>query len=113
VLAVTAVDKAGNVYRRAGRGAHVDLAAPGVDIWTAASVKGARPKTGTSFAAPFVSAAAAADLAADPTLSADALVAKLTASAKDLGAPGHDEIYGHGLVQAGPSCLAVAEEAGP
>jgi hypothetical protein len=103
-LAVTAIDRDGNVYRRAGQGPHVDLAAPGVEIWTAASVKGAKPKTGTSFAAPFVSAAAAAHLAADPQLSAEGLIGLLTASAKDLGDPGHDEIYGHGLVQAGPAC---------
>ncbi len=104
VVAVTAVDRNGDVYRRAGRGEHVDLAAPGVEIWTAASVKGARPKTGTSFAAPFVSAAAAALLAADPQMSAKDLIARLTSSAKDLGDPGFDEVYGHGLVQAGPSC---------
>ncbi|MGL4239155.1 S8 family serine peptidase [Tabrizicola sp.] len=106
VVAVTAVDRNGSVYRRAGRGAHVDLAAPGVEIWTAASIKGAKPKTGTSFAAPFVSAAAAAKLASDPQLSAEELIAWLTASATDLGDPGHDEVYGHGLVQAGPSCIA-------
>ena len=33
-----AVDGRGNAYRRAGRGAHIDLAAPGVDVWTAASI---------------------------------------------------------------------------
>ncbi len=113
VVAVTAVDKTGTVYRRAGRGPHVDLAAPGVGVWTAASVKGARPKTGTSFAAPFVSAAAAAYLAADAQLSAEDLIARLTASAKDLGAPGYDDIYGHGLVQAGPSCLAEPAQKAP
>ncbi len=106
VVAVTAVDRTGAVYRRAGRGAHVDLAAPGVDVWTAASIKGARPKTGTSFAAPFVSAAAAASLAADPQLSAKDLIGRLTATARDLGTPGRDETYGHGLIQTGPACLA-------
>ncbi|MGL5010994.1 MAG: S8 family serine peptidase, partial [Paracoccaceae bacterium] len=78
VVAVTAVDRNGTVYRRAGQGAHVDLAAPGVEIWTAASVKGARPKTGTSFAAPFVSAAAAAQLAANPELTANEVIQLLT-----------------------------------
>ncbi|OYZ92093.1 MAG: hypothetical protein B7X99_16015 [Rhizobiales bacterium 17-65-6] len=105
VLAVTAVDANGTVYRRAGQGPHVDLAAPGVDIWTAASIKGARPKTGTSFAAPFVSAAAAAILAAEPDLTAAEVIARLTASAKDLGDPGPDAVYGYGLVQASPICL--------
>ena len=35
VIAVTAVDQNLNVYRRATQGAYVDLAAPGVNIWTA------------------------------------------------------------------------------
>ncbi len=113
VVAVTAVDRNGAVYRRAGQGAHVALAAPGVEIWTAASIKGARPKTGTSFAAPFVSAAAAAYLAADPQLAANDLIAQLTATARDLGTPGYDEIYGHGLIQAGPPCLAGKIEVEP
>jgi subtilisin family serine protease len=104
VLAVTAVDRNGTVYRRAGQGPHVSLAAPGVEVWTAASVSGARPKTGTSFATPFVTAAAAAILAKDPTLLRDELAARLTATARDLGDAGFDEVYGHGLVQAGQAC---------
>jgi minor extracellular protease Epr len=113
VIAVTAIDKTGTVYRRAGQGEHVDLAAPGVDIWTAASIKGARPKTGTSFAAPFVSATAAAYLAAEPMLTTDELVLRLTSTAKDLGEPGQDTVYGHGLVQAGPACLKGNEADAP
>ena len=68
VIAVTAVDRSGTIYRRAIRGAHVDLAAQGVEVWTAASVKGARWKTGTSFAAPYVTAAVALWLQHDPML---------------------------------------------
>ena len=41
-LAVTAVDRRGQVYRRANRGDHIDLAAPGVNLWTAASISGVR-----------------------------------------------------------------------
>ncbi|MGL4238648.1 S8 family serine peptidase, partial [Tabrizicola sp.] len=113
VVAVTAVDRNGTVYRRAGQGAHVDLAAPGVEIWTAASVKGARPKTGTSFAAPFVSAAAAAQLAANPELTANEVIQRLTGSARDLGDAGFDEVYGYGLVQAAPSCMGSGPVAAP
>jgi hypothetical protein len=112
VLAVTAVDRSGTVYRRAGQGAHVDLAAPGVEVWTAASVRGARPKTGTSFAAPFVSAAAAAVLAAEPDLTLAEVEARLTSTARDLGDPGQDPVYGHGLVQAVPACSQPAGPAG-
>jgi subtilisin family serine protease len=104
VIAVTAVDAADTVYRRAGQGPHVDLAAPGVEVWTAASVSGARPKTGTSFAAPFVTAAAAAALDLNPDLDAAALIGDLATAARDLGDPGRDDVYGFGLVQAKQSC---------
>ena len=57
VIAVTAVDSRDAPYRRAQQGPHVELAAPGVQVWTAASVAGGRRRNGTSFAAPFVSAA--------------------------------------------------------
>lgn len=104
VIAVTAVDAGDQVYRRAVRGPHVDLAAPGVDVWTAASVSGARPKTGTSFAAPFVTAAVAAELTVRPDLDPAALTASLVGAARDLGEPGRDDVYGHGLVQARQPC---------
>lgn len=104
VIAVTAVDRQGRVYRRAGRGPHIDLAAPGVDVWTAASVSGARTKTGTSYAAPFVSAAAALLLQAEPTLTADDVRTRLLGSARDLGEQGRDEIYGQGLLTPPGGC---------
>lgn len=104
VIAVTAVDASDKVYRRAGQGPHVDLAAPGVEVWTAASISGAKAKTGTSFAAPFVTAAAAAALDLQPDLDAKTLIAELATSARDLGDPGRDDVYGFGLVQARQTC---------
>lgn len=108
VIAVTAVDRGGTVYRRAIRGAHVELAAPGVEVWTAASVKGARWKTGTSFAAPYVTAAVALWLQHDPMLTPEEIRARLTASAGDLGPNGLDEIYGHGVLNLGGNCPGQA-----
>lgn len=104
VLAVTAVDRRGQVYRRANRGDHIDLAAPGVNVWTAASISGARTKTGTSYAAPFVTAAAALLWSRDPSLTADRLRDLLRGSARDLGPEGRDAIFGEGLVAAPPPC---------
>lgn len=104
VMAVTAVDRRGNVYRRANRGAHIDLAAPGVDVWTAASISGARTKTGTSYAAPFVTAAAALMLQRDPALSAEQVTERLRSGARDLGPAGPDHVFGQGLVAAPPPC---------
>jgi subtilisin family serine protease len=104
VLAVTAVDRSGAVYRRAVRGPHVDLAAPGVNVWTAASVSGARWKTGTSFATPFVSAAAAILREARPELTALEVGEELRRLATDLGDPGPDPVYGAGLLNIGSLC---------
>lgn len=104
VIAVTAVDKARNPYRRAVRGDHIDIAAPGVGVWTAASISGARQKTGTSFAAPFVTAAVSVLLSARPDLSPDALKAELMRSAEDIGKPGKDAVYGWGLLNARALC---------
>lgn len=105
VIAVTAVDRDGNVYRRAVRGEHVDLAAPGVNVWTAASISGARHKTGTSFAVPFVSAAAAILRDIRPDLSATEVAETLRANAVDLGDSGPDAVFGAGLLNLDASCL--------
>lgn len=104
VLAVTAVDRRGQVYRRANRGDHIDLAAPGVNVWTAASISGARTKTGTSYAAPFVTAAAALIWQRDPSLSAAQLRDMLRNAARDLGPDGRDAIFGAGLIAPPPPC---------
>lgn len=104
VIAVTAVDADARIYRRAQDGDHVDLAAPGVDVWTAASISGLRPKTGTSFAVPFVTAALARLKADAPDLMADDLRARLAATARDLGTPGRDPVFGDGLLSAAGLC---------
>jgi hypothetical protein len=104
VIAVTAVDTARNPYRRAVRGDHIDIAAPGVGVWTAASISGARQKSGTSFAAPFVTAAVSILLAEKPGLSPQEVEAELMKSAEDMGKPGKDAIYGWGLLNARALC---------
>ncbi|WP_434055897.1 MAG: S8 family serine peptidase [Roseibium sp.] len=104
VLAVTAVDRNKRVYRRANRGDYVDLAAPGVNIWTAASIKGAKWRSGTSFAVPFVSAAAAIARAEHPQRTPGEIYDLLRSNALDLGDAGHDPVYGHGLLQADGLC---------
>ena len=104
VIGVTAIDRRGRIYRSAQRGAEVDLAAPGSGLLLATSVSGAKEKTGTSFAVPFATAAAALALAADPTLSGDAVQAMLTGTARDLGEAGQDHVFGHGVLQAAMLC---------
>lgn len=91
VIAVTAVDSETVIYDKASHGDYIEFAAPGVDVWTA-SARGGRYVSGTSFAVPFVSAAV---LLAEPS--------RLQELARDLGDPGRDPVYGHGLVQY-PGC---------
>lgn len=104
VLAVTAVDRNKRVYRRANRGGYIDLAAPGVNVWTAASIRGAKWKTGTSFAVPFATAAVALVRARHPEKSPEEVFQKLKSTASDLGETGHDPVYGSGLLQANNLC---------
>ncbi len=104
VIAVTAVTSDLRNYRHANRGNHIDVAAPGVDIWTA--VPGAREgyHSGTSFAAPFVTGVLA--VLPREKLSAPKEEIFTGLSFLDLGAPGRDPVYGRGLLIAPPTCAA-------
>lgn len=107
VIAVTAVDRARQAYRRAVRGDHIDIAAPGVGVWTAASVTGARQQTGTSFAAPFVTATVAVLLSAEPDMALKELEARLAGLVEDLGEPGRDTVFGWGLLNVRGLCSPI------
>jgi hypothetical protein len=104
VIGVTAVDRDGRIYRRAGRGDHVDLAALGVDVLVAEGAAYA-PQTGTSFAAPFVSAALAASLPSPDAAQAASALDALRRQALDVGPPGRDPVFGDGVYRL-PEALA-------
>jgi subtilisin family serine protease len=99
VFAVTGVDARSRVLPEAGRGLHVDFAAPGSDM-AAAAPDGYATVRGTSFAAPVVAGLIARRMSLpDPAQAARAADA-LAREAIDLGARGPDKIYGRGLVGA-------------
>lgn len=103
VLAVTAVDAAGQVYANAVRGTHIGYAAPGVDVL----IEDGGLSTyvsGTSVAAPFVTARLAADPGIRRTKSAADARAILDLSVRDLGQAGRDPVYGAGLVHMDEPC---------
>jgi subtilisin family serine protease len=104
VMAVTAVDASLQPYGSANRGGYIDLAAPGVDVWSARQGQGGRYNTGTSFAAPFVSAAAALALSQAPDAAPDSIRRSLQQGARDLGSPGRDNTFGWGLLQPPDGC---------
>lgn len=108
VLAVTAVDSRLRPYRKAVRGAHMDVAAPGVDILVRGGQR-AQILSGTSAAVPFVTAALAADRGLG-LASPENARRRLAEGARDLGAPGWDETFGLGLIAAPKGC-AVSPDA--
>jgi hypothetical protein len=96
VVAVTAVDDGGQVFRLANRGEYLDLAAPGVRMLHARAGGGYTASSGTSFAVPFAATAAARLRHLQP---GQDVLSILIESAQDLGPPGRDEIYGYGLLR--------------
>ena len=110
VIAVTAVDKNLRGYIQANHGDYIDLAAPGVGIWTALPGALEGYQSGTSFAAPHVTAILAAvhdrvqDKSKEGFLRAVAV--------RDLGQVGRDRIYGRGLVIAPNKCASGEEPNG-
>jgi subtilisin family serine protease len=111
VIAVTAVDRNLAPYVYASRGKHIDVAAPGVDVWTAMPNRKEGPQTGTSFAVPFVTSVVALSYRpeertshADPLAPKRQALALLQQNIKAIGGRGHTQIFGAGLVQAPSHC---------
>lgn len=93
VIAVTAVDKNQRIYRWANRGDYIDFAALGVAVFTARSSGDFGNETGTSMAAPLVTAAVAC------TTKNVSAIEQLKKYALDLGAAGRDPVFGDGLLR--------------
>lgn len=106
VVAVTAISKEQKHYPYASRGRHIDVAAPGVDIWTAVPSAQEGYHSGTSFAAPYVTAILATALKTATNRQKDHLLN--AANIVDLGPPGRDPIYGRGLLLASENCASPA-----
>lgn len=102
VIAVTAVNRNGDNYPKANRGPHIDVSAPGVDILTALPRAQQGLRTGTSFAAPFVTAIIASQGEIPFHGVKSAVLGDVPT--QDLGPPGRDPIYGAGLALASKTC---------
>jgi subtilisin family serine protease len=113
VIAVGAIEDDGRPASFSTRGAHVALCAPGRDIWTC-GLDGYACVSGTSFAAPFVSAACALLVAQSEArawpLDPDSAREILVASARPLaGRAGEYEGCGAGVLDAA-AALALLDE---
>jgi subtilisin family serine protease len=111
VIAVTAVDRNLSPYAYANRGSHIDVAAPGVDVWTALPNRREGRQTGTSFAVPFVTSVVALSYRrearsahADPLAPKRQALAQLQRDIKTIGGRGQSSIFGAGIVQAPSHC---------
>jgi len=100
VIAVSAMNKYDQITSWSNRGPEIDLAAPGSQVTSTYLRGGYATWGGTSMATPHVSAAAGLAIAAHPRMTSAEIVQLLFDRAEDLGDPGFDYLYGHGLVDA-------------
>ena len=103
VIAATAVDSDGNIYKKAVQGQHVDVSAPGVEVFVG-DVETGRYVSGTSIAAPFVAAKIASDIRFKNAKSTKDVLDLLSAETLDLGVSGPDPVYGAGLIKTKTNC---------
>jgi subtilisin family serine protease len=107
VIAVSATDAQDKLFGASNRGNYIALAAPGVDIFLPAPDGKYQMTSGTSFSAAYVSGVAALLLERNLTLRPEALRLTLARTARDLGAPGRDDLFGDGQADAYAALMAV------
>jgi subtilisin family serine protease len=114
VIAVSATDQQDRLFAASNRGNYIALAAPGVDIFLPAPDGKYQMTSGTSFSAAYVSGVAALLLERNYALKPEALRMTLAKTARDLGSPGRDELFGDGQTDAFAAVMAVpADSATP
>lgn len=132
VVSVSAVDRNAAKAPYSNFGPNVDIAAPGgdtsVDLDADGFVDGVLSTLvdenngfsanfvfyqGTSMACPHVAGVAALMLAVNPALTPAQTESFLQNTAVDLGAPGRDNIFGHGLMQADLAVIAAQGNTSP
>lgn len=81
-------------------GPYVDVAAPGVSIYTTTRGGGYAYVSGTSFSSPIVAATTALLFSINPDLAPADIDQILVTASEDLGDPGFDQIFGNGRINA-------------
>ena len=115
VNAIAAIDRNGNLAGFSDSGPGLAFSGPGVSVQstdrtgTAGYVNGDYVfVNGTSFASPYAAGVAALVLSADPSLTAAGVEQVLQNTARDLGIPGYDTMFGYGLVNARDAVQSVS-----
>lgn len=98
ILSVAATDSGDVRASWSSYGPYVDVAAPGVSIYSTNRGGGYGYWSGTSFSSPITAAAAAVMLSANAKLGPADVDAILKSTALDLGTAGYDQYYGFGRI---------------
>jgi subtilisin family serine protease len=100
VIAVSGTDAQDRLFEASNRGDYIAVAAPGRNIFLPAPDEKYQMTSGTSFSAAFISGIAALLLERNPALKPDDVRAIIMKTARDLGAPGRDDLFGAGEADA-------------
>lgn len=115
VLKIGAINESGTLANFSTKGEDIDFAAPGVNIYTTTRNSGYKNVSGTSFAAPLVSAVVAAMLSNDPHLSSEDIYSILKENAISVQETDAKIKYGNGIICApeyyDPSLITSKTEA--
>ncbi|HEY9842656.1 MAG TPA: S8 family serine peptidase [Candidatus Obscuribacterales bacterium] len=116
-IAVGATDVKDEITFFSNAGKHVSVAAPGFDILSTMPTflgigKEYQLMSGTSMAAPHVAGLAALLKSIDKSASPAEIKQVMEMSADDLGAPGFDELYGHGRINAAKAVALMMQRRG-
>jgi subtilisin family serine protease len=101
VISVGAVNKNRNLAGFSSYGIDMDIVAPGEAVLSTYKMEAGEQyfeQNGTSMSSPFVVGGIALLLSLHPGLTPDQVRARLLTATDDLGAPGFDQYYGHGLL---------------
>jgi len=98
IIVAAATDQNDNKASFSNFGRFVDVAAPGVSVFTTDRSGGYAAVSGTSFSCPLTAGLCALIWSFNPSLTPDEVEAVLKAGADDLGNSGIDDIFGHGRI---------------
>ncbi len=115
IIVVGATDSSDNKAWFSAYGPFVDVVAPGVGVMTTSSASNSSyaAVNGTSFSCPLTAGLIATIWSANPSLTPDEVESILKQGSDDIGAPGVDDTFGYGRINAFNSLSLVAPQCPP